>query len=71
LQKELELWRQTAKEIAAKTKKTFVIANNHNGGKAAVNALELISMLTGHKVQVPLPLVERYPELERIAFIAE
>jgi len=28
---------------------TFVVANNHNLGKAAVNALELAHMLTGGK----------------------
>jgi uncharacterized protein YecE (DUF72 family) len=66
-QKELGQWKQRAEEVAVKTKKTFVVANNHNAGKAAVNALQLISLLTSHKVQVPLPLIERYAELKRIS----
>jgi hypothetical protein len=44
-----------------------VVANNHNLGKAAVNALELMSMLEGHKVKAPASLLTRYPELEPIS----
>ena len=62
--KELEGWKSRVAEVASKTKQTFVVANNHNLGKAAVNALELISMVERHKVKAPAPLVLRYPELK-------
>jgi len=44
-----------------------VIANNHFEGKAVANALELMSLLTGHAVRVPEPLIEHYPDLQPIA----
>ena len=37
------------------------MANNHYKGQAAVNALELKSMLSGEKVRAPRTLVEAYP----------
>ncbi len=46
---------------------TFVITNNHFEGKAIVNALQLIRLLSGAKVKVPEPLRQHYPELDRIA----
>lgn len=63
---ELAKWKERALEIADKTETTFVVANNHNLGKAAVNALELISMFEGRKVPAPATLVSHYPELEQI-----
>jgi len=62
--KELEPWRERIQQIAEKTDKTFVVANNHNLGKAAVNALELAAMLEGHKVKAPPSLVSRYADLK-------
>ncbi len=53
--------------IAARSQDTYVILNNHYQGKAVVNALQLISLLSGAKVKIPEPLRHRYPELERIA----
>jgi hypothetical protein len=44
-----------------------VITNNHYQGKAIVNALELIHLLTGKKVKVPEPLRHHYPRLESIS----
>jgi uncharacterized protein YecE (DUF72 family) len=77
---ELEPWAQRTREVAAAsrgfaspgennsaTPSTYVVANNHYLGKAAVNALELISILKGNKVEVPEPLRKQYPELEAIA----
>ena len=64
---ELKPWTQRIRKVAESTAKTFVITNNHYLGKGVVNALELISMLKGAKVQVPEPLRLRYPELEAIA----
>ena len=46
---------------------TFVIANNHFQGKAAVNALQLVNLLTKSKVKVPEPLRSHYPQLDAIA----
>ncbi len=64
---ELKPWTQRIRKVAESAAKTFVITNNHYLGKGVVNALELISMLKGAKVQVPEPLRLRYPELEAIA----
>lgn len=60
--KELEGWKEKAVHIAERAEKTFVVANNHYKGQAAVNALELKNMLTATKVKAPEPLVEHYPE---------
>jgi uncharacterized protein YecE (DUF72 family) len=53
-------------EVADKTETTYVVANNHNLGKAAVNALELISMLEGRKVPTPSTLASHYPKLKQL-----
>lgn len=50
--------------MSSKSGKTFVIANNHPKGQAAVNALQLKSLLTGKKVEAPGSLVEKYPQLQ-------
>jgi hypothetical protein len=44
-----------------------VIANNHYQAKAAVNALQLRSLLDGKKVRAPELLVRHYPELREIS----
>jgi len=54
--------------VAGSSNVTFVVANNHNLGKAAVNALELVRMLSGKKVGAPAPLVTSYPRLREITF---
>lgn len=59
---ELGQWEKRVEDVAAKTETTYVIANNHNLGKAAVNALELIHLLDGAKVKAPPTLVAQYPE---------
>jgi uncharacterized protein YecE (DUF72 family) len=64
---ELAKWKERALEVAGKAETTYVVTNNHNLGKAAVNALELISMLEGKKVQAPPTLVSHYPELKHLA----
>ena len=64
---ELDPWAKRIRKVSESAKTTFVITNNHFQGKAVVNALELISMLTGAKVKVPEPLRHHYPELETIA----
>ena len=54
-QEELKAWKARAGAIADKAQKTFVVTNNHFEGKAAVNALQLRSMLTGGPVKVLQP----------------
>jgi uncharacterized protein YecE (DUF72 family) len=59
---ELEDWKHKITNISRNSEKTFAITNNHYQGQAAVNALELKSMLSGKKVKAPHTLVEHYPE---------
>ena len=63
---ELGPWAERIRRLSAGGD-TFVVANNHFEGKAVVNALQFIHMLTGAKVKVPEPLRRRYPQLEQIA----
>jgi uncharacterized protein YecE (DUF72 family) len=65
--KELSPWTNRIRHISETAENTFVIANNHYLGKAAVNALQLVAALTGKKVKVPEPLRHHYPQLESIA----
>ena len=66
-QPELEKWKARIDIIAGKAQRTFVVTNNHFEGKAAVNALQLKSMLSGGVVKVPECLRSRYWELGEIA----
>ena len=49
---------------------TFVVANNHFEGKAAVNVVQLRRMLGQRNLTVPETLVARYPVLGK-EFTAE
>ena len=60
---ELEPWITRIKEIAAKTKETYVITNNHFRGQAVVNALEMKAILQEGRVPAPAPLFQKYPAL--------
>lgn len=60
---ELEPWITRIREIAARTKESYVITNNHFRGQAVVNALEIKSTLTEQRVIAPAPLFEKYPAL--------
>ncbi len=62
---ELQGWKGRIKEVAEKTDVTFVVANNHNLGKAAVNALELVNMLTGKKIAAPAPYSRTIPDFRK------
>jgi len=64
---ELEPWITRIKEIAAKTKESYVITNNHFRGQAVVNALEIKATLQEVRVLAPAPLFEKYPQLEESA----
>ena len=60
---ELEPWITRIKEIAAKTKESYVITNNHFRGQAVVNALEIKATLAEQMVPAPAPLFQKYPQL--------
>lgn len=60
---ELEPWITRIKEIAAKTKESYVITNNHFRGQAVVNALEIKATLNEEPVFGPAPLFDKYPRL--------
>jgi len=60
---ELEPWITRIKEIAAKTKESYVITNNHFRGQAVVNALEIKATLSEERVAGPAPLFQTYPAL--------
>jgi uncharacterized protein YecE (DUF72 family) len=64
--KELEPWAERAMQIDTDTEDTYVITNNHNFGKAAVNAIELTAMLNGIVPVMPPDLVRHYPELQAL-----
>jgi len=60
---ELEEWSGYIRAIAARTDSTYVITNNHFGGKAVANAFQLARLLTGSSPLPPGHLRERFPEL--------
>jgi uncharacterized protein YecE (DUF72 family) len=64
---ELAPWAGRIRNESAVAQKVFAVTNNHYLGKGVVNALQLLSMLKGAKVNVPDPLRVKYPELEKIA----
>jgi uncharacterized protein YecE (DUF72 family) len=64
---ELGPWAERIQKVRARATTTFVITNNHFQGKAIVNALQLIRLLTGNKVKVPEPLRHHYPQLDAIS----
>jgi uncharacterized protein YecE (DUF72 family) len=63
---ELDPWVDRIKTVAEDAEDTYVVTNNHNLGKSAVNAFELKALL-GEHVSPPQQLVEKYPELRDIA----
>jgi uncharacterized protein YecE (DUF72 family) len=60
---ELQPWIARIKEVAAQTKETYVITNNHFRGKAVVNALEIKATLNEGRVPAPAALLAEYPRL--------
>ncbi len=63
---ELEDWVTRIKELGKKSGKVYVVTNNHYRGQAMANALQIRNMITGEKVDVPEPLLDRYPVLREI-----
>lgn len=64
---ELEPWVERVKTIAKDATDTYTVTNNHNLGKAAVNALQLQAFLSAQPVNVPPQLLQSYPELLQFA----
>jgi len=62
-QRQVEEWARRVREIAAQTEETYVILNNHFGGKAVVNAFQLARLLDVPAPAPPRRLVERFPVL--------
>jgi len=65
-QEELFPWVERIQKISEAGESTFVITNNHYQGKAVVNALQLVNLLTKKRVHAPPTLVEHYPALLEI-----
>lgn len=61
---ELKGWAEKIRGVEQKSERTFAITNNHYKGQAAVNALELKSMLSGKKVKAPETLAQAYRDLK-------
>ena len=70
-ERELAGWKERIESVAERAQTTYVITNNHFESKAGVNALELKAMISGKRVLAPPTLIEKYPELRRIADPAE
>ena len=66
-QGELEKLAAPIRTAAETARQVVVVLNNHFRGQAVANALELKSMLTGIKVEVPETLLVGYPRLGPIA----
>lgn len=64
---ELEPWVNRIKTVTKDATDTYVVTNNHNLGKAVVNALQLQAFLSGCKVRAPRRLLENYPELRHVS----
>ena len=64
---ELDPWIAKIKDIAAHTRESYVITNNHFRGQAVVNALEIKSTLKEQRVPAPEPLFRLYPRLTESA----
>ncbi len=66
-QSELDDIAARAMKIGQLSKSLTLIANNHYRGKEAANALEIKSMLSGDRVDIPSTLLHHYPDLREVA----
>ncbi|MDD5556892.1 MAG: DUF72 domain-containing protein [bacterium] len=64
---ELAAWAARIEAVRTGGLPVYVIFNNHYGGKAACNALQLSSMLLGKAVDVPPSLAVAFPALGRLS----
>jgi len=70
-ERELAGWKRRIESVAERAQTTYVITNNHFESKAGVNALQLKAMIRGSRVLAPATLLQKYPELGKIADAAE
>jgi uncharacterized protein YecE (DUF72 family) len=61
---QLRKWSERVKDIAGRARTTYVVNNNHFRGQGVVNALQMISLVSGETVQTPETLLQHYPELQ-------
>ena len=59
---ELRPWADRIQAVAARTKETYAVTNNHNLGKAPAAAIMLDAMIVRDKVEVPEVLLKTYPK---------
>lgn len=64
---ELDEWIPKIEEMGKKAKDVYVIGNNHFRGQAPANILQLKSKTVQGPVDVPEELVQKYPQLEKVA----
>lgn len=55
--------------IARESEETFVVTNNHFGGQAVANAIDVLALLKGAPVPAPRELVESFPHLAAITLV--
>jgi uncharacterized protein YecE (DUF72 family) len=65
--KEIKPWMERIAEIVKKSEFAFVIANNGPDAKCMHLAALILALHLRRRVKVPEPMLERYPELKRIA----
>jgi len=54
------------KRIASDSDETFVVTNNHFGGQAVANAIDVLALLRGTPVPAPEELVDSFPHLAAV-----
>lgn len=58
---------ERSRRLAGGRDETYVITNNHFGGQALANAIEIRAALRGEPVPAPAELVHSFPRLARVA----
>jgi uncharacterized protein YecE (DUF72 family) len=61
--REVEGLAERLQTLAGRSEKALLVANNHFGGQAVANALEIKAAVSGSRPRAPAPLVATYPEL--------
>jgi uncharacterized protein YecE (DUF72 family) len=62
---EVEHLAKRMQEVGKTTERPLLVTNNHYGGQAVANALELKGLLEGVKPRAPEALVQTFPDLQR------
>jgi len=64
---ELQPWVERLLNLQRQTSRLFVFANNHFVGQATANAIQLRYMVLKEKVPVSPTMLEKYPQLQKLA----